>query len=516
MALTSYGPLIGAIDQGTSSTRVLIFASKTGELITYHQVDVKLIYPKEGWVEQSPTEILQSVITCLSKAVENLKALNINVADLKAIGITNQRETTILWDKLTGKPLFNAIVWLDMRTSATVNKLLANIPDNDKDVLRPQCGLPVTTYFSALKIRWLLDNVPEVKAALKEKRCLFGTVDSWLLWNLTGGVKDGKHLTDVTNASRTMLMNIHALRWDEKLCSFFDIPMSILPEIHSSSEIFGYINDGPLKDIPISGILGDQQAALVGQMCFKQGDAKNTYGTGCFLLYNTGSQPVESKHGLLTTVAYQMGKKKPVTYALEGAIAIAGACVQWLRDNLGVIKESAEIEHLANQVDGTHGCYFVPAFSGLFCPHWKPDARGIICGLTQFTNKFHISRAVLEAICFQTRELLDAMNHDSGIALKSLQVDGGMSVNSLLMQLQADLLGISVVRPSMPETTALGAAMAAGCAEEINVWNMDPTKYPKTITDTFLPSISATGNSTVSIFLSQIIFKFICFLFFFN
>ncbi|GAB1603288.1 glycerol kinase-like isoform X1 [Argonauta hians] len=491
MALTSYGPLVGAIDQGTSSSRVLIFAGNTGELVTYHQVDVKLIYPQEGWVEQCPNEILQSVHTCLAKALDNLQALNIDVTDLKAIGITNQRETTILWDRTTGKPLFNAIVWLDMRTSETVNKMLAKISDQDKDHLRPLCGLPITTYFSALKIRWLLDNVPEINTAIRENRCLFGTVDSWLLWNLTGGSTSGKHLTDVTNASRTMLMNIHALRWDDKLCSFFGIPQSILPEIHSSSEIFGYISDGPLRNTPISGILGDQQAALVGQMCFKQGEAKNTYGTGCFLLYNTGSQPIQSKHGLLTTVAYQLGKKKPVTYALEGAIAIAGACVQWLRDNLGMIKDPAEIEHLANQVDGTHGCYFVPAFSGLFCPHWKPDARGTICGLTQFTNKFHISRAVLEAICFQSRELLDAMNSDSGIPLKCLQVDGGMSTNSLLMQLQADILGISVVRPSMPETTALGAAMAAGSAEEINVWNLDPSKYPKTITDTFLPTITA-------------------------
>lgn len=488
---TSYGPLIGAVDQGTSSTRFLIFASRTGELVTYHHVDIKHIYPQEGWVEEDPKEILESVYTCMSKAVENLKALNINVDDLKAVGISNQRETTIVWDKFTGKPLYNAIVWLDMRTAPTVDRLLAGVPDKSKDFLRPQCGLPITTYFSAVKLRWLLDNVSEVKTAVAEDRCLFGTVDTWLLWNLTGGPGRGCHVTDVTNASRTMLMNIHSLRWDEKLCSFFNIPMSILPEIHSSSELYGHITDNPLKGVPISGILGDQQAALVGQMCFKQGSAKNTYGTGCFLLYNTGSQPVESSHGLLTTVAYQLGRRKPVTYALEGAIAIAGACVQWLRDNLGIIQTSAEIEQLASEVDSTHGCYFVPAFSGLFCPYWRADARGIICGLSQFTTKAHIGRAALEAVCFQTRELLDAMNCDSGIPLKSLQVDGGMSVNSVLMQLQADLLGINVVRPSMPETTALGAAMAAGCAEEINVWNLDPSKAPKTITDTFVPSIPA-------------------------
>ncbi|XP_011436344.3 glycerol kinase isoform X1 [Magallana gigas] len=481
--------LVGAIDQGTSSSRFLIFCSKTGELITYHQTEIQQLLPKEGWVEEDPKEILQSVHVCIEKAVENLQALNLSVSDIKCVGITNQRETTIVWDKLTGQPLYNAIVWLDTRTSSTVDKLIAKTPQKDKDHLRAYCGLPITTYFSAVKLRWLMENVEPVRKAIQENRCLFGTVDSWLLWNLTGGVSGGVHATDVTNASRTMLMNIHTLRWDEKLYGFFDIPMSVLPEIRSSSEVYGQMKMGPLQNVPISGILGDQQSAMVGQMCFKPGQAKNTYGTGCFLLMNTGTEAVESKQGLLTTVGYQLGKNKPVVYALEGAVAIAGACVRWLRDNLGVIKTSEEVEVLAAKVDSTHGCYFVPAFSGLFCPYWQMDARGIICGLTQFTTKEHIARAALEAVCFQTREILEAMGKDSGIPLQSLQVDGGMTANQLLMQLQTDLLGISVVRPSMPETTALGAAMAAGAAEGVGVWSLDSKDLSNITTDTFNPCI---------------------------
>ncbi|KAK3588819.1 hypothetical protein CHS0354_028468 [Potamilus streckersoni] len=481
--------LVGAIDQGTSSTRFLIFSSQKAELLTYHQEEIRLIYPKEGWVEEDPLEILQSVKTCIYKAVENLKALNISQENMKCIGITNQRETTVVWDKVTGQPLHNAIVWLDTRTASTVEKLIAQSPGKSKDHLRPLCGLPITTYFSAVKLKWLIDNCQEVQDALREGRLMFGTIDSWLLWNLTGGKNGGQYLTDVTNASRTMLMNINTLQWDTKLCSFFDIPKEILPEIRSSSEVYGHLCDGALKGLPVSGILGDQQAALVGQMCFKAGQAKNTYGTGCFLLMNTGEQAVESKHGLLTTVGYQLGKDQPVIYALEGAIAIAGACVRWLRDNMGIIKTSEEIETLASKVDSTHGCYFVPAFSGLFCPYWLADARGTICGLTQFTTKEHIARAALEAVCFQTRELLEAMNQDSGIPLKSLQVDGGMTGNNLLMQLQADLLGINVVRPSMPETTALGAAMAAGVA--LGIWSLKAEDLASITIDTFKPSIVA-------------------------
>ncbi|XP_053408205.1 glycerol kinase-like isoform X1 [Mercenaria mercenaria] len=483
----SVGPLVGAVDQGTSSSRFLIFSSKNAELVTYHQTEIQQKCPKEGWVEEDPIEILESVKTCIAKAVDNLKALNISHQDIKCIGITNQRETTVVWDKVTGEPLHNAIVWLDLRTSSTVEKLIAKTPQKSKDHLRPLCGLPITTYFSAVKLRWLLDNCPKVAKAAAEGRCLFGTVDSWLLWNMTGGKEGGQHITDVTNASRTMLMNIQDLKWDDKLCQFFEISKDMLPEIRSSAETYGNLVDGPLKGLPISGILGDQQAALVGQLCFKPGQAKNTYGTGCFLLMNTGNELVHSNHGLLTTVGYQLGPKKPVVYALEGAIAIAGACVRWLRDNLGIIQTSQEIEKLAEKVDSTHGCYFVPAFSGLFCPYWQNDARGIICGLSQFTTKEHIARAALEAVCFQTRELLEAMNQDSGIPLKSIQVDGGMTANNLLMQIQADLMGINVVRPSMPETTALGAAMAAGHA--VGVWNLE-NEDTKVTTDAFVSSIT--------------------------
>lgn len=483
----SVGPLVGAVDQGTSSTRFLIFSSLNAELVTYHQTELQQKCPNEGWVEEDPMEILESVKICIEKAVDNLKSLNISTKDITCLGITNQRETTIVWDKLTGEPLSNAIVWMDLRTSTTVEKLIAKTPQENKDHLRALCGLPITTYFSAVKLRWLLDNCPRVATAAAQGRCLFGTVDSWLLWNLTGGIDGGKHFTDVTNASRTMLMNINSLQWDDQLCQFFEISKDMLPEIRSSSELYGHLVDGPLTGIPISGILGDQQAALVGQLCFKPGQAKNTYGTGCFLLMNTGLVPVHSNNGLLTTVGYQLGPNKPVVYALEGAIAIAGGCIRWLRDNLGIISTSDEIETLAAKVDSTHGCYFVPAFSGLFCPYWQNDARGIICGLSQFTTKEHISRAALEAVCFQTRELLEAMNEDSGIPLKSIQVDGGMTCNNLLMQLQADLMGIDVVRPSMPETTALGAAMAAGNA--VNIWRLDGDDT-KVTTDLFVSSIS--------------------------
>ncbi|CAH1795884.1 unnamed protein product [Owenia fusiformis] len=465
MADPKFESLIVAVDQGTSSTRVLIFSSKTAELITYHQTEISQKFPKEGWCEEDPKEILSSVYVCIDKAVQNLKALGIASSNIKAIGITNQRETTIVWDKITGEPLYNAIVWLDGRTATTVDSLVSKTPKQTKEHLQPKCGLPISTYFSAVKLRWLLDNETAVQTALQDGRLMFGTVDTWLLWNMTGGLNGGVYITDVTNASRTMLMNVHSLKWDSDLCKFFDVPMSILPEIRSSSEIYGCLSEGPLKGLPISGILGDQQAALVGQACFKRGQVKNTYGTGCFMLYNTGSEAVMSEHGLLTTVAYKLGKDAPVCYALEGSVAIAGAAVRWLRDNLGIIEKSSDIEKLASTVESPHGCYFVPAFSGLFCPYWQPDARGTICGLTQFTNKAHIARACLEAVCFQSRELLDAMNQDSGIPISSIQVDGGMTENTLLMQLQADLAGIPVVRPSMPETTALGAAMAAGNAE---------------------------------------------------
>ncbi|XP_033122765.1 glycerol kinase-like [Anneissia japonica] len=483
---TGIGHLIGAVDQGTSSTRFLVFSSKTSELICFHQTELSQTFPKEGWVEEDPLEILESVYSCIEETTKKLAAKNIDASAIKAIGITNQRETTVVWDKTTGKPLHPAIVWLDTRTVSTVDKLINKTPNKCKEFLKPKCGLPLSTYFSAVKVKWLMDNCSDVQAAIKDDRCLFGTVDSWLLWNMTGGVEGGVHLTDVTNASRTMLMNLNTLQWDEELCSFFEIPMSILPEIRSSAEVYGKLNKGILQGIPIAGILGDQQAALVGQNCFRKGMAKNTYGTGCFLLYNTGQEAVQSSHGMLTTVAYKLGPNEPTVFALEGSVAITGAAVRWLRDNLGFIKEAHEIEELAKSVDNCGGVTFVPAFSGLYAPYWQTDARGVICGLTQFSTKAHIARATLESVSFQTKELLDAMDKDSRIPLQQLQVDGGMTANNLLMQDQADVLGIPVVRPSMLETTALGAAVAAGKA--LGVWDINPDKNISGIT-TFTPSI---------------------------
>ncbi|KAK6325553.1 hypothetical protein J4Q44_G00048950 [Coregonus suidteri] len=490
------GPLVAAIDQGTSSTRFLVFNAKTAELLSHHQVEINQSFPKEGWVEEDPKEILQSVYECMERTCEKLTQLNIDISNIKAIGVTNQRETTLVWDKETGEPLYNAIVWLDLRTQSTVERLINKTPGRNKNHLKHKTGLPISTYFSAVKLRWMMDNVDEVAEAVRTHRAMFGTVDSWLIWCLTGGKSGGVHCTDVTNASRTMLFNIHTLEWDPELCKYFDIPMEILPKVRSSSEIYGLmkicssLKSGSLSGIPISGCLGDQSAALVGQMCFKEGQAKNTYGTGCFLLRNTGAKPVMSDHGLLTTVAYKLGRDKPACYALEGSVAIAGAVVRWLKDNLGIIQTSTELEKLAASVGTSYGCYFVPAFSGLYAPYWEPSARGIICGLTQFTNKSHLAFAALEAVCFQTREILDAMNQDSGIPLTQLQVDGGMTSNRLLMQLQADILCIPVVKPSMPETTALGAAMAAGSAEGVSVWSLCPEDLSEVTSEKFEPQIN--------------------------
>ncbi|XP_038612978.1 glycerol kinase isoform X3 [Tachyglossus aculeatus] len=492
---TQLGPLVGAVDQGTSSTRFLVFNAKTAELLSHHQVELKQEFPKEGWVEQDPKEILQSVYECIEKTCEKLVQLNIDISNIKAIGVSNQRETTVVWDKFTGEPLYNAVVWLDLRTQSTVEAFAQKIPGNNNFV-KSKTGLPISTYFSAVKLRWLLDNVEEVRKAVEDDRAMFGTIDSWLIWSMTGGKNGGVHCTDVTNASRTMLFNIHTLEWDPELCQFFEIPMEILPSVRSSSEIYGLmkisgsLKAGALDGVPISGCLGDQSAALVGQMCFQNGQAKNTYGTGCFLLCNTGQKSVFSEHGLLTTVAYKLGRDKPVCYALEGSVAIAGAVIRWLRDNLGIAKSSEEIEKLAQEVGTSYGCYFVPAFSGLYAPYWEPSARGIICGLTQFTNKNHIAFAALEAVCFQTREILDAMNKDCGIPLSHLQVDGGMTNNKILMQLQADILCIPVVKPSMPETTALGAAMAAGSAEGVAVWSLDPEDLSAVTMERFEPQIN--------------------------
>ncbi|XP_039185475.1 glycerol kinase isoform X2 [Crotalus tigris] len=506
-----------------------VFNANTAELLSHHQVEIQQKFPKEGWVEQDPKEILQSVYECVERTCEKLNQLNIDISNIKAVGVSNQRETTVVWDKKTGEPLYNAIVWLDLRTQSTVERLLKRIPGKNKSFFKSRTGLPLSTYFSAVKLRWLLDNVKEIRQAVLDGSALFGTIDSWLIWSLTGGKNGGIHCTDVTNASRTMLFNIHSLEWDDELCNFFEIPMEMLPKVRSSSEIYGLLkisptlSSGALTGVPISGCLGDQSAALVGQMCFKDGQAKNTYGTGCFLLCNTGHKPALSEHGLLTTVAYKLGRDKAVYYALEGSVAIAGAVVRWLRDNLGIAKSSEEVEKLAAEVGTSYGCYFVPAFSGLYAPYWEPSARGIICGLTQFTNKNHIAFAALEAVCFQTREILDAMNKDCGIPLSQLQVDGGMTNNKILMQLQADILCIPVgrftllflslivlswkgnsllapsfknaamglkVKPSMPETTALGAAMAAGAAEGVGVWSLHPDDFTAVTCERFEPQIN--------------------------
>ncbi|XP_006617525.1 glycerol kinase isoform X1 [Apis dorsata] len=455
------GPFIGAIDEGTSSARFLVFDVLHRKVLASHQIEIKQKYPQEGWVEQDPKEILEAVIECIKKTIEKLKDININVSDIKAIGITNQRETTLMWDKNTGEPLHNAIVWLDMRTTTTLEDILDSVPNKtrNKNYLKPLCGLPMSPYFSALKIRWLIDNIPRVKHAIDEERCAFGTIDTWLIWNLTKGQL---HVTDVSNASRTMLMNIESLKWDPLLCRFFGIPQHILPEIRSSAEVYTTIsNPEVLAGVPIAGCVGDQQGALLGQLCLKPGQAKATYGTGCFLLYNTGSIKVDSTQGLITTIAYKIGKNS-ATYALEGSVAVAGAALSWLRDNIQLFNNITQSQDMAEHVRSSGDVYFVPAFSGLYAPYWQQDARGVICGITEDTQQYHIIRAALEAVCFQTRDILEAMVKDSGTKLTTLQVDGGMTVNNLLMQLQADLTGINVVRPNMVETTALGAAILAG------------------------------------------------------
>jgi glycerol kinase len=446
---------VGAIDQGTTSTRFLIFDRK-GDIIGSAQKEHEQIYPKPGWVEHNATEIWRNTVSTMADA---LASAGLSASDLVSVGVTNQRETTLLWDPATGEPLGNAIVWQDTRTDRLVTELGK---DGGQDRLRGKTGLPLATYFSGLKLRWLLENIPGARARAASGEALFGTIDSWLVWNMTGGPRGGLHITDVTNASRTQMMNLETLEWDAELLSLFDVPRACLPKIRPSSQIYGEAATA-LPGVPIGGILGDQHAALFGQACLKPGEAKNTYGTGCFMFMNTGERMFPSNCGLLTTLGYQLEGRKPV-YALEGSIAITGALVQWLRDNLGFIQHSAEIETLARSVDDNGGVYFVPAFSGLYAPHWKEHARGVICGLTRFVNKGHIARAALEATAFQTREVLDAMVKDSGVAISELRVDGGMVVNDTLMQFQADILDVPVVRPQVIETTALGAAYAAGLA----------------------------------------------------
>ena len=443
---------IASIDQGTTSTRFIVF-DKSGRIVSSAQKEHRQIYPRPGWVEHDPEEIWQRTQEVIAEAMQQR---GLTPRDLAAIGITNQRETTLVWDRETGRPVHNAIVWQDMRVADDVAEFSKH---GGQDRFRRATGLPLATYFSALKLRWLLNNIPHARERAETGKLLFGTVDSFILWRLTGGA----HATDVTNASRTQLMNLETLQWDEELLNAFAIPSAMLPKICSSSQTYGTAQLDCIRGVPVAGILGDQQAALVGQACFKSGEAKNTYGTGCFLLMNTGGRPVHSTYGLLTTVGYQLGSQ-PVTYALEGSIAITGALVQWMRDNLGLIQSSAEIEKLARTVDDNGGVYFVPAFSGLYAPYWKESARGVIAGLTRYANKAHLARAVLEASAFQTREVVEAMQNDSGIQLGVLRTDGGMVENDLLMQFQADILNCPVVRPMTRETTALGAAYAAGLA----------------------------------------------------
>jgi glycerol kinase len=447
---------IGAIDQGTTSTRFMVF-DQAGRVVATAQKEHEQIYPKPGWVEHDSLEILRRTAEVIS---EGLSQLSLRPKDLAGIGITNQRETTVLWDRKTGKPVGNAIVWQDTRVGEDVTRFAAN---GGQDRFRQRTGLPLSTYFSGLKLRWMLQNLPGAREQAAAGDLLFGNVDTLLLWNLTGGPQGGVHATDVTNASRTQLLNLKTLDWDEEILASFEIPRAVLPKVRSSSELYGEAVLESIKGVPITGILGDQQAALVGQACFRPGEVKNTYGTGCFLLMNTGERAVPSSFGLLTTIAYKFGES-PVQYALEGSVAITGALVQWLRDNLGLIRKSSDIESLARTVKDNGGVYFVPAFSGLYAPYWKENARGVIAGLTRYANKGHIARAALEATAFQTREVVEAMEKDSRINLENLRVDGGMVGNELLMQFQADTLNREVIRPAVQETTALGAAYAAGLA----------------------------------------------------
>jgi glycerol kinase len=446
---------VGAIDQGTTSTRFIVF-NAGGAIIASAQKEHAQIMPQPGWVEHDAAEIWTNTREVI---VEALAKRDLAPSDLAAVGITNQRETTVLWDRATGQPVHNALVWMDTRTDRLVAEFTAA---GGQDRLRGKTGLPLATYFSGLKLKWLLDTVPGARARAAAGELLFGTIDTWLAWNLTGGADGGLHITDVTNASRTQLMDLETLDWDPEILALFDIPRGCLPAIRSSSEVYGTC-DGVLEGVPLAGILGDQQAALFGQACLAPGEAKNTYGTGCFMLMNTGEKPFPSQYGLLTTLGYKLGDA-PAVYALEGSISIAGALVQWLRDNLGLVSDAAEIEALAATVEDNGDVYFVPAFSGLYAPHWQDKARGVIAGLTRFAGKGHLARAALEATAFQTREVLDAMARDSGVAITELRSDGGMVVNELLMQFQADILGVPVVRPKVIETTALGAAYAAGLA----------------------------------------------------
>jgi len=467
----------GALDQGTTSTRFMVF-DHHGQVVAVDQKEHEQIYPKPGWVEHDANEIWERCQEVIQGA---LSKAGLSASDLAAVGITNQRETTVVWDRNTGEPVHNAIVWQDTRTDQICNELAA---DGGQDRFRAKVGLPIATYFSGPKVKWILDNVEGARARAEAGDLVFGNIDTWCIWNLTGGTSGGVHVTDVTNASRTMLMDLATLAWDDEILAIMGIPKSMLPEIRSSSQVYGDAT-GTVAGIPVAGDLGDQQAALFGQTCFSVGEAKNTYGTGNFLLLNTGTSPVPSNSGLITGVGYKIGDL-PASYMLEGSIAITGALVQWLRDNLKLISSAPEVEALARTVEDNGGVFFVPAFSGLFAPYWRSDARGVIAGLTRYVNAGHLARAVLEATAWQTKEVVDAMNADSGVALTSLKVDGGMVHNDLLMQFQADVLGVPVIRPTVAETTALGAAYAAGLAvgfwreiEDLRAnWGMDKQWEP--------------------------------------
>ncbi|WP_341228857.1 glycerol kinase GlpK [Nocardioides salarius] len=456
---------VGAVDQGTTSTRFMIF-DHSGEEVARHQLEHEQVMPQAGWVEHDPVEIWERTRSVIQKAMGRA---GLQADDLCAVGITNQRETTVVWNRTTGRPYYNAIVWQDTRTDKIASKLER---DGHGDLIRHRAGLPPATYFAGGKIQWILENVDGVREAAEAGDAIFGTTDSWLIWNLTGGTDGGVHVTDVTNASRTMLMDLETCEWDDELLGLFDIPRQMLPEIRSSSEPEGYgttRRDGPFGgEVALTGILGDQQAATVGQVCFEPGEAKNTYGTGNFMLLNTGTELIRSEHGLLTTVCYRFGKEEPV-YALEGSIAVTGSAVQWLRDQLGIISGASQSESLARQVEDNGGVYFVPAFSGLFAPHWRSDARGAIVGLSRYNTNAHVARATLEAIAYQSCDVAAAMEQDSGVKLEVLKVDGGVTANELCMQIQADTLGVEVSRPVLAETTCLGAAYAAGLA--VGFWS---------------------------------------------
>lgn len=485
-------PLVGVIDEGTSTVVFSVYRSNDFKEIASHKEELKLLHSRNDWVEQDPLEIIRLTRKCMKEACKNLEAIGLSVKDIATIGITNQRETTIVWDKITGEPLYNAIVWSDNRTTVTVDQILAKLPGNNKNHFKEISGLPISPYFSALKLKWMKDNLKPVNKAIKQKRCLAGTVDSWLVWNLTGGIDNGLHITDVTNASRTLLMNIETMNWDPVLLKTFHISPDILPEIRSCSEIYGRVKDegNVLNGVPISGILGNQQASLLGQMCLKKGQAKCTYRSGCFLLCNTGTDRIISTHGLLTTVAYKLGRNAQCTYALEGSVAVGHQTLHWIKDNLRILKDIDDAENYAKKVKSTGDIYFVPAFSGLYAPYWRKDARAIICGLTQFTTKNHIIRASLEAICFQIRDILECINEESDFNLSKLYVDGSTTGNNLLMQLQSDLSGIPLFRSQLVDTTAFGAALCAANAEGIDLCLIKPEKksYDFVFYDTFLPT----------------------------